>query len=116
MEQFLNPTGVFWNSFQSNIVFDPAFLFAAFFSLDLAGFSVVCSRLGSGDIALLLAKRVLNAMTTGVVFSLVYLFYPPVQGFNWFFFMLFYGAVRYGSGLNFSFRSYGATAKKKWFK
>jgi uncharacterized membrane protein len=88
VEQFLNPTGVFFGIHFSPILF----LILPFYSLHSSPFTLLVLQsfvLGLGAVPLyFFAKRVLNVRTTAVVFSLVYLFYPPLQGINWFDFHL----------------------------
>ena len=88
VEQFINPTGVFFGIHFSPILF----LVLPFYSLYSSPLTLLVFQsfvLGLGAVPLyFFAKRVLNVRTTAVVFSLVYLLYPPLQGINWFDFHL----------------------------
>jgi uncharacterized membrane protein len=88
VEQFLNPTGAFFGIHFSPILF----LVMPFYSLHPSPLTLLVFQsfvLGLGAVPLyFFAKKVLNVRTTAVVFSLVYLFYPPLQGINWFDFHL----------------------------
>ena len=88
VEQFLNPTGIFFGIHFSPILF----LVLPFYSLQSSPLTLLVFQsfvLGLGAVPLyFFAKRVLNVRTTAVVFSLVYLLYPPLQGINWFDFHL----------------------------
>lgn len=84
VEQFLNPTGIFFGIHFSPILF----LVLPFYSLQSSPLTLLVIQsfvLGLGAVPLyFFAKQVLKARTTAVVFSLVYLLYPPLQGINWF--------------------------------
>lgn len=88
VEQFMNPTGVFFGIHFSPIIF----LVLPFYSLYSSPFMLLVFQsliLGLGAVPLyFLVKRLLTSRTTAVAFSLVYLLYPPLHGINWFDFHL----------------------------
>lgn len=84
VEQYINPTGVYFGIHFSPILF----LVLPFYSLYSSPLTLLIFQsfiLGLGALPLyFLAQRILNMKTTSVVFSLVYLLYPPLHGINWF--------------------------------
>ncbi len=88
VEQFISPTGIFFGTHFSPILF----LILPFYAIQSSPLTLLVFQsfiLGLGAVPLyFLAKRVLNVRTTAVVFSLVYLLYPPLQGITWFDFHL----------------------------
>ena len=84
VEQFINPSGVFFGIHFSPILF----LVVPFYSLYSSPLTLLVFQsfiLALGAIPLyFFTKRVLNTRITAVAFSLVYLLYPPLHGINWF--------------------------------
>ena len=84
VEQYINPTGVFFGIHFSPILF----LVLPFYLMQSSPLTLLVFQsfiLSLGAVPLyFFAKRVLNVRTTALVFSLVYLLYPPLHGINWF--------------------------------
>ena len=84
VEQFIIPSGVFFGTHFSPILF----LVLPFYGLTSSPHALLIFQsliLALGAVPLyFFAKNALNNKAVAVVFSLAYLFYPPLQGVNWF--------------------------------
>jgi uncharacterized membrane protein len=84
VEQFISPSGSFFGTHFSPVLF----LVLPFYYVASSPQTLLVSQsliLALGAIPLyFFAKNVLKSKTMAVVFSLVYLIYPPLQGINWF--------------------------------
>jgi uncharacterized membrane protein len=84
VEQFIVPSGVFFGTHFSPILY-AVLPFYALTSTPQALLVIQSFILALGAVPLyFFAKNSLNNRVLAVVFSLAYLFYPPLQGANWF--------------------------------